>query len=38
LINDFQEFSGFSPTEYLRCLRKYQQDSRLKSNHVPLPG
>jgi AraC-like DNA-binding protein len=36
LINDFQEFSGFSPTEYLRCLRKHQQDGRLKSNHVPL--
>jgi AraC-like DNA-binding protein len=38
LINDFQEFSGFSPTEYLRRLRQHQQDGRLKSNHVPLPG
>lgn len=38
LINDFQEFSGFSPTEYLRRLRKHQHDGRLKSNHVPLHG
>jgi AraC-like DNA-binding protein len=38
LINDFQAFSGFSPTAYLRRLRKHQQDGRLKSNHVPLPG
>jgi AraC-like DNA-binding protein len=38
LINDFQEFSGFSPTEYLHRLRQYQQDSRLKSHHVPLSG
>jgi AraC-like DNA-binding protein len=38
LINDFQEFSGFSPTEYLRRLRKHQHDSRLKSHHVPLTG
>jgi AraC-like DNA-binding protein len=38
LINDFQEFSGFSPTEYLRRLRQHQQDGRLKSNHVPLLG
>ncbi len=38
LINDFQEFSGFSPTEYLRRLRQHQQDGRLKSNHVPLAG
>ena len=36
LINDFQEFSGFSPTEYLRHLRPNQQDGRLKSHHVPL--
>ena len=36
LINDFQEFSGFSPTEYVRRLRKHEQDPRLKSNHVPL--
>jgi AraC-like DNA-binding protein len=36
LINDFQEFSGFTPTEYLRRLDQDQQDSRLKSNHVPL--
>jgi AraC-like DNA-binding protein len=35
LINDFQEFSGFSPTEY---LRRHQPDGRLKSNHVPIPG
>jgi AraC-like DNA-binding protein len=38
LINDFQEFSGFSPTEYLHRLRKHQHDSRLKSHHVPLTG
>lgn len=38
LINDFQEFSGFSPSEYLRHLRPNQQDGRLKSNHVPLSG
>ena len=38
LINDFQKFSGFSPTEYLRRLRKHQHDGRLKSNHVPLHG
>ena len=38
LINDFQEFSGFSPTEYLHRLRKHQHDGRLKSNHVPLHG
>ena len=36
LINDFQKFSGFSPTTYLRHLRKYQPDGRLKSHHVPL--
>jgi AraC-like DNA-binding protein len=35
LINDFQEFSGLSPTEY---LRRHQPDGRLKSNHVPIPG
>ena len=35
LINDFREFSGFSPTEY---LRRHQPDDRLKSNHVPSPG
>lgn len=38
LINDFQEFSGFSPTEYLRRLRPNHQDGRLKSHHVPLSG
>ena len=38
LINDFQEFSGFSPTAYLRRLRQNQQDGRLKSHHVPLAG
>jgi AraC-like DNA-binding protein len=38
LINDFLEFSGFSPTEYLRRLHQNQQDGRLKSNHVPLSG
>jgi AraC-like DNA-binding protein len=37
LINDFREFSGSSPTEYLRHLRRHQQDDRLKDNHVPLP-
>lgn len=36
LINDFQEFSGFSPTQYLRRLRPNQKDGRLKSHHVPL--
>ena len=35
LINDFQEFSGLSPTEY---LRRSQPDGRLKSNHVPIPA
>ena len=35
LINDFQEFSGLSPTEY---LRRHQPDRRLKSHHVPIPG
>ena len=35
LINDFQEFSGFSPTEY---LRRHQRDARLKSHHIPIPG
>ena len=35
LINDFAEFSGLTPTEY---LRHNQQDGRLKDNHVPLPG
>ena len=38
LINDFQEFSGFSPTVYLGRLRLNQHDGRLKSNHVPLSG
>jgi AraC-like DNA-binding protein len=38
LINEFQEFSGSSPTQYLRRLRRHQQDGRLKDNHVPLPG
>jgi AraC-like DNA-binding protein len=36
LINDFVEFSGFSPTAYLCRLRQNQQDGRLKSHHVPL--
>jgi AraC-like DNA-binding protein len=35
LINDFQEFSGLSPTEY---LRRHKPDDRLKSHHVPIPG
>lgn len=34
LINDFQEFSGLSPCEY---LRRHQPDGRLKSHHVPMP-
>ena len=34
LINDFQEFSGFSPLEY---LRRHQPDGRLKIHHVPIP-
>jgi AraC-like DNA-binding protein len=38
LINDFLEFSGFSPTDYLRRLRQTQQDGSLKSHHVPLSG
>jgi AraC-like DNA-binding protein len=38
LINDFHEFSGVSPTEYLHCLRHHRQDGRLKSHHVPLSG
>jgi len=38
LINDFQEFSGFSPTEYLDSLRQHQRDRHLKSHHLPLPG
>jgi len=33
LINDFQEFSGLSPTEYVRLHRP---DDRLKCNHVPV--
>ncbi len=37
LINDFQQFSGFTPTEYLRRLRRHQHDGRLKSHHVPVP-
>ena len=35
LINDFQEFSGLSPCEY---VHQHQPDNRLKSHHVPLPG
>jgi AraC-like DNA-binding protein len=38
LINDFRQFSGFIPSEYLRGLRKHQHDGRLKSHHVPLPA
>ncbi len=34
LINDFQEFSGLSPSEY---LRRHQPDDRLKTFHVPIP-
>jgi AraC-like DNA-binding protein len=37
LINDFRQFSGFTPAEYLRRLRKHQHDDRLKSHHVPVP-
>ena len=37
LINDVQEFSGFSPTEFLRRLHKHKEDGRLKSHHVPAP-
>lgn len=33
LINDFQEFSGLSPTDY---LRRHQPDGHLKSHHVPI--
>ena len=33
LINDFEEFSGLSPTQY---LRQHQPDARLKDNHVPV--
>jgi AraC-like DNA-binding protein len=35
LINDFQEFSGLSPSEY---LRQHQPDGSLKSHHVPISG
>jgi AraC-like DNA-binding protein len=35
LINDFKEFSGLSPTEY---LRRHQPEGHLKSHHVPIPG
>ncbi len=38
LVNNFQEFSGFTPTQYLRHLRPNQQDGRLKSHHIPLPA
>ena len=34
LINDFEEFSGLSPTHY---LRQGQPDARLKENHVLIP-
>src|SRR5206468_3958636 len=34
-VRDDAEFSGLTPTEY---LRHNQQDGRLKDNHVPLPG
>ena len=33
LIKDFEEFSGLSPTHYLRQL---QPDARLKDNHVAI--
>jgi AraC-like DNA-binding protein len=33
LINDFEEFSGLSPTQY---LRQHQWDARLKDSHVPI--
>jgi AraC-like DNA-binding protein len=33
LISDFQEFSGLTPTEYVRL---HQPDDRLKCNHVPV--
>jgi transcriptional regulator GlxA family with amidase domain len=33
LINDFQELSGLTPTEYVRL---HQPDDRLKCNHVPV--
>jgi len=35
LINEFQEFSGLSPTEYLRQI---QGDAWLKDSHVPVSG
>jgi AraC-like DNA-binding protein len=34
LINDFDEFSGLTPTHY---LRQGQPDPRLKENHMPIP-
>ncbi len=34
-IHDFEEFSGLSPTEY---VRQNHQDGRLLQNHVPIPG
>lgn len=33
LINEFEEFSGLSPGQY---LRQHQPDARLKDNHVPV--
>jgi AraC-like DNA-binding protein len=35
LINDFREFSGMSPEQYLRMLRPARL---IKDNHLPLPG
>jgi len=35
LISDFQEFSGLSPTNY---IRQHGHDGRLKDSHVPFPG
>jgi len=37
LINDFVEFSGLTPTEYVQTLRFLDQRGvRRKRNHVPL--
>jgi AraC-like DNA-binding protein len=33
MINDFDEFSGLSPTQY---LQQHRLDARLKDNHVPI--
>ena len=36
MINDFQQFSGSTPSRY--SLQQQQKDARLKDNHLPLPS